>query len=299
MRLLLTGKDGQLGQALHRDLSPLGTVVATGRTELDLSDPRAIAAAVRDAGPDVVVNAAAYTAVDQAETEPDVAAEVNALAPGHLAVAARRAGAALIHYSTDYVFDGRRRSPYPEDAPANPVSAYGASKAAGEAAVRAAGVPHLIVRTSWVYAAAGRNFLLTMLRLGRERDVISVVDDQVGAPTPASVIAATTVAVIAGTRGEPARFLETAGGTVNVTCRGATSWYGFAREIFRQAARHGMPLSVRELRPIPTEAYPVPARRPANSRLDLRRLRDRFGVVPPHWRTALTQVMDQMTPVPS
>ncbi len=299
MKILLTGKDGQLGQVLQEVLAPLGEVVATGRADLDLRDPRAIAATVDDAAPDLVVNAAAYTAVDQAETEPDVAAEINALAPGHLAVAARRAGAAIVHYSTDYVFDGRRRSPYPEDAPVNPINAYGAGKAAGEAAVQAAGAAHLIVRTSWVYAARGQNFLNTMLRLGRERPELAIVDDQVGAPTPADTIASLTAAIVAQADGEPRRLLDTKGGILHLTCRGSASWFGFAREIFALARTRGLPLAVDTVRPIPAEAYPLPARRPANSRLALRRLRDRFGLVPPHWRQALAEVMDQVSERPS
>jgi dTDP-4-dehydrorhamnose reductase len=245
--------------------------------------------AVREAAPDLIVNAAAYTAVDRAETETDLAMQINGKAPGILGEEAARRGAALIHYSTDYVFDGTKLEPYTEDDVPAPLNAYGRSKLAGDRAVMQANPAHLIFRTSWVYAPHGKNFLLTMLRLSRERSELRVVDDQRGAPTTAALIADCTARILQRivADGGLARLRECAG-LYNLTAAGTTSWHGFASEIMRAT---GNPVRVV---PIPTEAYPTPARRPRNSALDTAKLANVFGVVPPDWRAGLRQCLDAL-----
>jgi dTDP-4-dehydrorhamnose reductase len=274
LRILLTGATGQVGWELRGTLAPLGEVKAFDRFGLDLADTPPLVATVRALQPAVIVNAAAYTAVDKAEAERDMAFAVNATAPRVLAEEAKRIGALLVHYSTDYVFDGEKASPYVEDDAPRPTSVYGESKLAGEQAILKSGCRHLILRTSWVYGPRGKNFYLTMLRLAKERPELRVVDDQVGAPTSSLEIARATATLL----GKGAR------GLYHMTAAGETSWCGFARAIFA-AAGIATPVV-----PIPTADYPTPARRPRNSRLDCSRLRADFGVALAPWEEALAEV---------
>lgn len=279
MRILLTGKDGQLGGALQKGLAPLGELLALGRPELDLANTSALSAALRSFKPDLIVNAAAYTAVDRAESEAELAQAINARAPGILAEEARRLGSRLIHYSTDYVFDGRKNAPYVEEDPTAPLNVYGHSKLAGEAAIAASGCRHFILRTSWVYGARGQNFLLSMLRLGRERPQLRVVNDQIGAPTWCESLARMTLEMLGQ---------EVDTGLYHATDSGHTSWHGFAAEIFR-LAKIATPLQA-----IPSEDYPTPAQRPRNSRLDnSKRLRATGGTQRP-WNESLAECLREL-----
>ncbi len=280
MKILLTGKNGQLGWELARALAPLGELAAYDRTILDLAKPDQIAAAVSSVKPDIIVNAAAYTAVDKAESEPETAFAVNAIAPGLLAEGAKRAGALLIHYSTDYVFDGTKEMPYVEKDPPNPLNVYGRSKLAGEQAISDVGGRYLILRTSWVYAPRGRNFLLTIRGLLKEKDELRVVSDQIGAPTSAGALANATAELL---RQRNPTALDDALGTYHVTAAGHTSWHGFALEIARL---EGAPRETRVV-PIASNDYPRPARRPKNSRLSNEKLFRRFGVTLPSWQACL------------
>lgn len=273
-RILLTGKNGQVGWELQRTLAPLGEVVAYNRTELDLADRDRLIAVIRDTKPDIIVNAAAYTAVDQAESDTAMAMAINAIAPGILAEEAKRLDALLVHYSTDYVFDGRKDGAYTEDDAPNPLNAYGRSKLVGEQAIAAAGGRHLILRTSWVFGNRGRNFLRTMLRLAAERDELRIVDDQFGAPTWSRMIAEATALALA--RSAPAQ------GLFHLASRGETSWFGFAERIFALADA-----SRPRLTPCTSADYPLPAQRPANSRLDSGRLAREAGLELPDWADAL------------
>ena len=281
MRVLVCGHNGQVAQALKTQLAGLGEVHLLGRDQLDLAQPEALREPLRQLAPELIINAAAYTAVDQAESEPDTAFAINAQAPGVLAEEALRLGAPLIHYSTDYVFDGEKATPYTEQDVPNPLGVYGRSKLAGEQAIAAVGGEHLILRTSWVYSLHGRNFLLTMQRLLQEKPQLRVVDDQIGAPTWATTIAHSTRLLIerwqAGGAG--------AWGTYHLTAQGQTSWFGFAQAIGEQLKARGLPCA--ELLPIPSSEYPTPARRPANSRLDCSRLAREWDVTLPHWQQAL------------
>jgi dTDP-4-dehydrorhamnose reductase len=297
-RILVIGKNGQVGFELLRSLAGAGQVVAVGRNEMDLSDPESIRRTVREIGPDLIVNAAAYTAVDQAESEPELALAVNGVAPGILAEEAKRLGAALIHYSTDYVFDGAKGAPYTEDDEPRPINAYGRTKLAGERAIQAVDAPHLILRTSWIYGARGNNFLLTILRLAQERDELSIVDDQVGAPTWSRALAEATSGIL--TRlgyGQPAFGYACAEqrGIYNLSAAGQTSWHGFAAAILAHAASAEPGLSARALnrvpalKPIPTEQYPLPARRPRYSVLANAKLQRAFGLTLPDWKTSLAE----------
>ncbi len=281
MKILLTGRDGQVGWELARLLPAIGDVAAFTRAELDLADPASIVDRVRAVKPDVIVNAAAYTAVDRAETDKEQAMLVNAAGPGFLAAEAQQRGALLVHYSTDYVFDGTKAAPYVETDPTHPLSVYGESKLAGERAIQAIGGRHLILRTSWVYAARGRNFLLTMLKLGREKPQLRVVDDQRGAPTWARDIASTTVELL--------KARSEASGVYHLTAGGATTWCGFAREIFRIA---GIATPVE---PISTAEYPTPARRPANSVLSNEKMKNTFKVSLPSWGESLERCLAERT----
>jgi len=306
-RILVTGKNGQVGSELLRSLVGAGQVIAVSRDEMDLSDPDSIRRAVREIGPDLIVNAAAYTAVDQAESEPERALAVNGVAPGVLAEEARRLGAALVHYSTDYVFDGNRfdgnkvaAGPYTEDDEPRPINAYGRTKLAGERAIQAVDVPHLILRTSWIYGARGKNFLLTILRLARERKELSIVDDQVGAPTWSRALAEATGGILKHLGyGQPG-FVDACAeqrGIYNLSAAGQTSWYGFAAAILAHAASARPGQSdfaldrVPVLKPITTEQYPLPARRPRYSVLSNAKLQRAFGVVMPDWKTSLAECM--------
>ena len=283
MRILLTGAAGQLGRELKRSLACLGEVIARDRQQLDLAQADALRDAVRAVAPTVIVNAAAYTAVDQAETEPAVADAINALAPAILAEEAKRLGAMLIHYSTDYVFDGRKAAPYTEDDTPAPLSAYGRSKRAGELAVAAADCRHLIFRTSWVYGLHGANFMKTMLRLGRERSELRVIGDQFGAPTWTRHLADVT-ALIAARK-------EVPNGLYHLAAAGETSWHGYAEAIFAEAQRAGLIDKAPVVHRIASANYPLPAPRPANSRLDCAKFRRDFGLALPDWRTGLADCL--------
>ncbi|HVS27095.1 MAG TPA: dTDP-4-dehydrorhamnose reductase [Burkholderiales bacterium] len=276
-RILLTGKNGQVGWELQRMLGALGEVIALGREEMNLANSDAIRARIREITPDIIVNAAAYTAVDKAESEPDLAMAINGTAPGIMAEEARRLGALLVHYSTDYVFDGAKTTPYTEEDTPNPLNVYGKTKLAGERAIQASGAPYLILRTSWVYSARGKNFLLTILRLAAERPELKVVGDQQGAPTWARDIAETTARVLDETKERSGLFHLSASGT--------TSWFSFATEILRIS---GQAIPVRS---IPSSEYPSPAARPANSVLDNTKFMTSFGLELPAWQSSLKQCL--------
>lgn len=284
MRILLTGRDGQVGWELFRTLAPRGEVIAVGRDVLDLADSKAAAQMVRELRPQIIVNAAAYTAVDQAESEEPLARAINALSPGAMAVEARKIGALLVHYSTDYVFNGGATRPYAETDPVDPISAYGRTKAEGERLIRDSGVRHLILRTAWVYGMRGRNFLLTVLRLARERDRLRVVGDQIGSPTWSRLIAETTAAIITRSSSEELRQ------TLNLTCQGQTSWQGFASAIIESAARRGL-CPVVPVDAVTTAEYPTPVHRPAYSVLSGQALAD-FGFKLPDWEQALERCLN-------
>ncbi len=285
MRILVTGKNGQVGHELMRALAPRGEVTALGRDDLDLCSADSIRAAVRGARPELIVNAAAYTAVDQAEKESELARAINADAVAILAAEARSISAALVHYSTDYVFDGAKTEPYNEQDAPNPLGIYGATKLAGERAIAASGTSYLVLRTSWVYATRGRNFLLTILRLAAEREQLRIVDDQRGAPTSAAAIADATAKVIAAWQSRPQL-----SGIYHLSAAGQTTWYEFARAILAEPAARALqprPIIAREIVPIRTQEYPTPARRPRYSVLDNTKLAQTFGVILPDWRTQL------------
>jgi dTDP-4-dehydrorhamnose reductase len=275
MKILLLGANGQVGWELRRALPP-GEVTALGRAEADLSDLEGLRGVLERAKANIIVNAAAYTAVDKAETERDLAERINHEAVAVMADHAKKTDALLIHYSTDYVFDGTKPAPYVETDTTNPISVYGATKLRGENAIRASGCHHIIFRTSWVYAARGHNFVKTMLRLAQERDELSVVADQLGAPTSAALIAAVTAQALAK---------PVLAGTYHLTAGGETTWHGFAVMILAEAQRLGLKLRARpdRVKPIPTSAYPTPAKRPANSRLNTDKLRTALGLVLPGW----------------
>lgn len=280
MNILLTGASGQVGYELERCLQGLGEVVAPRRAQLDLADPGQVRDVMRALRPGLVVNAAAYTNVERAESEPELALRINADAPGWLAQEARALGAAMVHYSTDYVFDGAKTGPYTErDTPA-PINAYGRSKLLGEQRVAEAGIPHLILRTSWVYGMRGHNFLLTMLKLARERGEVRVVADQIGAPTWSRTVAQTTADILAQAHAGGPPWWEHNSGIYHLACGGATTWAGFAEAIF---AATGTPCRVV---PIGSAQFPTQARRPANSLLDAQLLASRFCRIP-EWREAL------------
>ncbi len=295
MRILLIGARGQVGWELARSLMPVGEVIVPERERCDLARPETLAALVAEVGPAVIVNAAAYTAVDRAETEEALAYRINAEAVGELAMAARRAGALLVHYSTDYVFDGSKAGAYLENDPVAPLNAYGRSKLAGERAVLSSGCDYLMFRTTWVYAARGANFLLTMLRLGAEHERLRVVADQIGAPTWARNIAdASAQAMVQAARERAAGTFRS--GLFHMAGGGETSWHGFAEAIFTHARRL-LPqhrLKVTEVAPIASAEYPTPAARPRNSRLDQQALAARFGLRLPHWEQALVRCLEEL-----
>lgn len=300
-KILLTGKNGQIGADLLLQLPSLGDVVALDRRQMDLARPEEIRRTIREIQPHLIVNAAAYTAVDHAEREPDIARAINADAPRLMAEQAREIGAALIHFSTDYVFDGSKNTPYREDDPTNPINTYGRSKLAGEEAVRAAGIPHLIFRAAWVYATRGTNFLLTILRLATEREELRIVRDQIGAPTWSREIARATTEILGRLmrQGDIVTALSSAGGTYHMTAGGETNWYEFTLAILEKAARvspatpwfkaatGGKPLITRRVIPIITSDHPTPSRRPAYSVLSDIRLQEKFGVRMSYWSTQL------------
>ncbi len=297
-RILLLGADGQLGWELRRALLPLGSVLAMNRSLTDLGDLPALRATLERVQPDILVNAAAYTAVDKAESEPGLAQCINAEAPKLLAEYAAARGAWLLHYSTDYVFDGSKPAPYTElDAP-KPRSVYGRSKLAGEQAIAQSGCRHFIFRTSWVYAARGANFAKTMLRLAQERDHLRVVADQFGAPTSAELIADVTALALhrVQTDASFATAMGTRPGLYHLTAGGSTSWHGYAQFVLRQAAAHGVALrcAAEAVEPIATADYPLPAPRPANSRLDCGRLQATLGLALPQWQLQVQRMLAEV-----
>ena len=294
-RILLLGRDGQVGWELQRSLAPLGSVIALGRAEADLSQLVQLGRIVRREAPDLIVNAAAYTAVDKAESEPELTMTVNGHAVGVLAEEAKKLGALLVHYSTDYVFDGSKQDPYVEDDPPNPLSVYGRTKLEGERAIQATGCRHLIFRTSWVYAARGRNFTTTILRLAQERDELKVVADQFGAPTSAELVADVTALCAISIMQCPDRFAG-ADGIYHLVAAGETSWHAYARFLVETAAEMGWSLKLRSdaIRPIATAEYPLPAKRPANSRLATDKLTKVFGIELPHWHIHLKRVLEEL-----
>lgn len=292
MRILVLGKNGQVGWELQRSLAALGDVLALDRAGADLSRPESLPDVVRQARPDVIVNAAAYTAVDRAESERALAFRVNAESVDVLARCAAECGAMLVHYSTDYVFDGSGTRPWREDDPAGPLGAYGASKLAGEQAIAGRGCHHLVLRTSWVYAARGHNFVRTMLRLASERDELRVVSDQFGAPTPAGLLADVTASAIARAAGGDASI----SGTFHVCPRGETTWHGVATAALRAAEARGVTLRCPPERvvAISTSEFPTPARRPSNSRLCVDRIERALDVVLSHWHDPLPDVVAEI-----
>lgn len=299
--ILLTGKNGQVGGELLHLLPQVGEVVALGHDQLDLSNPTDIRRIIREVRPQLIVNAAAYTAVDQAETDEATARAVNAEAPGLMAEEAKKIGAAVVHYSTDYVFDGTKKAPYDETDPVNPINIYGKTKLTGEDAIRNSGLPHLIFRTSWVYATRGRNFLLTILRLATEREELRIVSDQVGAPTCASEVAAATAKILTGMLGRyDGNFVfPEVSGTYHMSAAGQTTWYDFAKTILEkaEATSHTLdwlaattmerPLIAHRLIPISTEEFGSPTHRPAYSILSNSRLIQTFGLALPDWHVQL------------
>jgi len=290
MKILLTGKTGQIGKELNNIVGDLGNLITVDKEQLDLSKPNSIEPVILDIKPDIIINPAAYTAVDKAEEEADLAMTVNAIAPGLLAKAAKKVGAGLIHYSTDYVFDGCSGIPYKEEDPPNPLNVYGQTKLAGEKAVAEAGIPFLIIRTGWVYSLHGKNFLRTIKKLAEEKDIIQVIDDQIGAPTWASSVALKTHQILKQCLNK--KWLETKdpslSGIFHLTCQGKTSWHGFAREVLNISnASQNIKLIA-----IPTSDYPTPARRPSNSLLNNEKIQKVFGLDMPNWEDALKDCMD-------
>jgi len=296
VKILLLGKNGQVGWELQRALAPLGEVVALdrhspGHLRADFAEPESLAAVVRAVAPHIIVNAAAHTAVDKAESEPALARAVNAAAPAVLAREAHALGAWLLHYSTDYVFDGSGSEPWAEGSPTGPLSVYGRTKLEGENAIRASGCRHLLLRTSWVYGARGSNFAKTMLRLAKERDRLTVINDQTGAPTGADLLADVA-----------AHMLRTAvqtpqvQGTYHVAAEGETTWHGYARHVIEFARALGQPITVPAgaIEAVPTSAFPTPARRPANSRMNTQKLRTTFGLTLPPWQSGVERMLTEV-----
>ncbi len=295
MKILLFGKNGQVGWELNRSLQPLGEIIALARVDADFSRPDSLADIVQQVKPDVIVNAVAYTAVDKAEQEEALALKVNALSPGVLAGQAKKLKALLVHYSTDYVFDGKKESPYDETDEPNPVNAYGRTKLAGEQAIQSSGCDYLIFRTSWVYASRGNNFLLTMLKLAQEREELSIVADQTGSPTSARLIADTTALCVQQSVKEKLSD-GFASGLYHLTASGCTSWHGFTEEIIKLAGScPDFPLKIKQVKGIPTSEYPTPAKRPMNSQLTLTKLENRFGLEMPSWKKSLALCMGNIT----
>jgi dTDP-4-dehydrorhamnose reductase len=294
MKLLLFGKGGQVGWELQRSLAPLGELVAldfdSTDHHADFTRPAPLAETVRALKPDVIVNAAAHTAVDKAESEPELAATLNAEAPRVLAREAAAAGALLVHYSTDYVFDGSGDAPRDESAPTAPLSVYGRTKLDGENAIRDSGCAHLILRTSWVYAARGGNFARTMIKLAGEREALSVIDDQFGSPTGAELLADVTAHAIRACHADAAL-----AGTYHCVAGGVTHWFEYAKFVIEWARANGLPVKVAAdaIQPVPTSGYPTPAKRPLNSRLDTRKLRETFGLALPHWRSGVERMLKE------
>jgi dTDP-4-dehydrorhamnose reductase len=294
MKILLLGKNGQVGWALQRSLAPLGELVALdAQSQIhcgDLSNLAGLAQTVRDVAPDVIVNAAAYTAVDKAESEPVLAHAINALAPGVLAQEAKRCGAWLVHFSTDYVFDGSGKQAWLEDDATAPLSVYGASKLAGEQAIMAVACQHLIFRTSWVYGARGNNFAKTMLKLAQERDSLKVVNDQIGAPTGADLLADVTAHAISTALQQP-----NVSGLYHLVASGETSWHEYATLVIEYARQAGLPIKVAQtaIHAVPSSEFATVAKRPLNSRLNTSKLQQTFNLYLPDWQTGVTRMLDE------
>ncbi|MDQ0016922.1 dTDP-4-dehydrorhamnose reductase [Variovorax boronicumulans] len=292
MKLLLLGKGGQVGWELQRSLAPLGELVAldfdSTDFNADFSRPEQLAETVLKVRPDVIVNAAAHTAVDKAESEPEFARKLNATSPGVVAEAAQQIGALMVHYSTDYVFDGSGSKPWKEDDATGPLSVYGSTKLEGEQLVARRCAKHLIFRTSWVYAARGGNFAKTMLRIAKERDKLTVIDDQFGAPTGAELLADITAHAIRATLQDPSK-----AGLYHAVAGGVTTWHGYARFVIEQAKAAGVELKAGPdaVEPVPTTAFPTPAKRPHNSRLDTSKLQSTFGLVLPEWQSGVARML--------
>ena len=297
MKILLLGKNGQVGWELQRSLAPLGEVLALDRHSTphcgDLSQVERLAQTVRDVRPDVVVNAAAHTAVDKAQSEPELAHTLNVAAPAALAQAAQEVGAWLVHYSTDYVFNGQGQQAWQEDDATGPLSVYGQTKLEGEQAIAAACARHLIFRTSWVYAARGGNFARTMLRLAQERESLTVIDDQQGAPTGADLIADVTAHALRQVMAMPELSMA---GIYHLVAAGETSWHGYASHVIAQARQlqPGLPWKATKVDPVPTSAFPTPAQRPLNSRLDTRKLQQTFGLRLPDWQQGVNRLLAEI-----
>ena len=296
MKILLLGPNGQVGWELQRSLASLGKVIAIGRQggdglAGDLSNPETLAGTVKTVSPDIIVNAAAYTAVDRAESEPEQTRLINAEGPARLAQEAKRTSAWLVHYSTDYVFNGTGSTPWQEDDPTGPINVYGQTKLEGEEAIRQTGCHHLIFRTSWVYAAHGKNFIHTMLKLASERENLNVIDDQIGAPTGAELIADVTAHAIRSVHGN-----SNLAGIYHLAASGETTWFDYARLIIGSGVRAGMNLKVsgEDIMPVPSERFPTPAPRPRNSRLDCSRLEQAFGLKLPDWKKGVQRVISEI-----
>lgn len=295
MKLLLLGKNGQVGWELQRSLAPLGEVVALdfdsiGELQADFSNPEALRRTVQTVSPDIIVNAAAHTAVDKAESEPELARLINATSVGVLAREAAASKAWLVHYSTDYVFSGEGETPWLESAPTGPLSVYGQTKLEGEQLIRDSGCQHLILRTSWVYGARGGNFAKTMLRLAKEREQLTVIDDQIGAPTGADLLADLTAHMLRTAQGRPSVL-----GTYHAVASGETSWHAYAQHVIEFARAAGQPIRVAAdaVRPVATSSFPTPARRPNNSRMNTSKLRDTFQLSLPPWQLGVDRMLTE------
>lgn len=294
MKILIFGKIGQVGWELNRSLQPLGEIITLDAEDADFSDPENLRQVVRDISPDVICNAVAYTAVDKAEEDEALAMKINGVAPGVLAEEALKINALLVHYSTDYVFDGTKESPYNETDIPNPINAYGRTKLAGEIAVQTSGCDYLILRTSWVYTSRARNFMLTMLKLAQEREELGIVSDQIGAPTSARLIADTTLLCVQQVMKERIAGIFSSD-LYHLTASGCTSWFGFTEEIVK-LARHGLnqQLKLKELKAISTSDYPTPAKRPMNSQLALTKVESIFTIELPDWKSTLQLCLDEL-----
>ncbi len=290
LKVLILGRGGQVGWELRHRLACMGEVIAVDFPEVDFSSADSIRETVRAVAPSVMVNAAAYTAVDKAESETELAMAVNGMAPGVLAEEAKKLGCVLVHYSTDYVFDGTKKEPYVETDAPNPLNVYGRSKLAGDEAIQAVGGEFVILRTGWVYGARGNNFLLTMQRLAKEKSELRIVDDQIGSPTTSECIAQATADILAQVLAPAGSGLQGRSGVYNLTCAGETSWFGFAKEFLSEQVGDSTP----KLIPIPTREFPRPAKRPGNSRLLCRRVEETFGVRMPDWKVALGLVLETL-----
>jgi dTDP-4-dehydrorhamnose reductase len=287
-KILLTGKTGQLGCELQQALAPLGVVTAPGRAQMDLTNPDAIRTAIRDCAPDIIVNAAGYTTVDKAEAEPELAQQINAVAPGIMAEEAQRLNALLVHYSTDYVYDGAKGTPYVEDDEPNPLNTYGKSKLAGEQAITASGCAHLILRASWIYSARGTNFVLTMLRLAREKNELAVVDDQVGSPTWAKTLALATADILSKVQTR-----NVASGIYHLSATGHTTRFAFAQMIVELAKQHTSPDTAwARIIPTSTANYPLPAARPLNAATSKSKLNRAFGIEMATWQVQIAAFVE-------